>query len=702
MKDGPTLVLLVEDDQVYANLIREIFEDTVTASFDLLHAESIEKAIKYLAKKDVGIILLDLMLPDSSGLDTFLKIKGEAAEIPIVIITSLDDEKLALEALNKGADEYLFKIDVRPDNLIRSLRYVMERRKAGEEIRNSEEKLRTLFMGFPLPSYTWRLSDGDFILVDYNRAAREITGGKIDEMLNIRAEELHSDKPEIVREIARCLKKNIVIKKDYEYSYRSLKKTRFLTVTMMPASPESVFVFTEDITDRKKAEEELKKSRDNLEVDIKKRMKELSEINEKLELEIEERKKVEEALRKSEEQFKRMIEQSPFSIQVMNTEGKIVNVNRSWEKLWEGSLDDLKDYNILEDEQLERLGVMSYVERAFSGEETVIPPVEYVTTESPKIVKRWVEGYFYPVRDSEGEINSIILISRDITEQKETERTMRISDWAMKSSISAIVLFDLNGIVTYVNPSFLNMWGYDDISEVIGLSWEEIWYDEGRIRESIDSQDGMESWVGEVLARKKDGSLFNVQLSASLVIDEEEKPISIMGSLVDITNRKKLEEELWTLSITDSLTGLYNQRYFYRKIEEEAAKARRMSYPICLMIFDLDNFKQYNDRYGHQKGDDVLREIGEITKKSVRRESDAAFRYGGDEFAVILPNAKKEDALEVAKRIEREVSKTFKDIGISFGIEILTEDIAIEEFIRAADVAMYREKGYKTNDKKKV
>jgi diguanylate cyclase (GGDEF)-like protein/PAS domain S-box-containing protein len=700
MKEKPTLVLLVEDDQVYANLIREIFEDAVTASFDLLHAESVERAIKYLAKKDVGIILLDLMLPDSSGLDTFLKIKGEAAEIPIVIITSLDDEKLALEALNKGADEYLFKIDVRPDNLIRSLRYVMERRKAGEEIRNSEEKLRTLFMGFPLPSYTWRLSDGDFILVDYNRAAQEITGGKIDGMLNIGAEKLHSDKPEIIREIARCLKENIVIKKDYEYSYRSLKKKRFLTVTMMPAPPESVFVFTEDITDRKKAEEELKKSRDNLEVDIKKRMKELSEINEKLELEIEERKKVEEALRKSEEQFKRMIEQSPFSIQVMDTEGKIVNVNRSWERLWEGSLDDLKDYNILEDEQLERLGVMSYIERAFSGEETVIPPVEYVTTESPKSVKRWVEGYFYPVRDSEGEINSIILISRDITEQKETERTLRISDWAMKSSISAIVLFDLNGVITYVNPSFVNMWGYDDISEVIGLSWEEIWYDEGRIRESIDSQDGMESWVGEVLARKKDGSLFNVQLSASLVIDEEEKPISIMGSLVDITNRKKLEEELWTLSITDSLTGLYNQRYFYRKIEEEAAKARRMHYPICLMIFDLDNFKQYNDKYGHQKGDDVLREIGEITKKSVRRESDAAFRYGGDEFAVILPNAKKKDALEVAKRIEKEVSKIYDDIGISFGIELLTEDITIEEFIRAADVAMYRDKGEKDGKKK--
>ena len=367
---------------------------------------------------------------------------------------------------------------------------------------------------------------------------------------------------------------------------------------------------------------------------------------------------------------------------VLNTEGMIIKVNRAWEKLWETSADNVKDYNIFKDKQLERLGIMPYIKTAFAGEEMVIPAVEY-TTMKPMTqgIKRWVEGYFYPVRSIEGEILSIILIHRDITNQKETEKTLRISDWAMKSSISAIVLFDLNGIVTYVNPSFLKMWGYDDVSEVIGMFWDEIWHDEKKIRENIDSQKEMESWVGEVIAKRKDGSLFNVQLSASLVTDEDGKPISIMGSLVDITNRKKLEEELWVLSITDSLTGLFNQRYFYSKIEEEAARARRMSYPICLMIFDLDNFKQYNDKYGHQKGDDVLREVGEITKKSVRRESDSAFRYGGDEFAVILPNAGKDDALEVAKRIDRGVSERYDDIGISFGIKLLKEDITIEEFI---------------------
>ncbi len=701
MKNKSTLVLLVEDDNIYADLIKEIFGDTVADSFDLVHAESIKQALVCLAEEDIEVILLDLMLPDSSGLDTFLKLKAEAIEIPIVIITSLDDESLALEALNKGADEYLFKIEVKPDNLIRSLRYALERGKAQKEIRDTKEKLSTLFMGFPLPSYTWRFIDGDFVLVDYNKASLEVTEGNIEEMLNVSAEKFFSDDPKIIQEMTRCLKENIVIKEDYEYSYRTVKKKRILAVTMISVPPDSVFFFTEDITDRKAAEERLKRSRDDLEIDVKKRMEELSEMNEKLEMEIEERNRIEEALRKSESQFKGMIEQSPFSIQVMNTEGKIVKVNRAWERLWEASIDDLQNFNILEDEQLKRLGVMPYVERAFSGEETVVPAVEYVTTESPNSVKRWVEGYFYPVRNSEGDINSIIMIHRDITSQKETEKTLRISDWAMKSSISAIVLFDLNGIVTYVNPSFLKMWGYDDISEVIGMFWDEIWHDEKKIRENINSQKEMESWVGEVVAKRKDGSLFNVQLSASLVTDEDGKPISIMGSLVDITNRKKLEEELWVLSITDSLTGLFNQRYFYSKIEEEAARARRMSYPICLMIFDLDNFKQYNDKYGHQKGDDVLREIGEITKKSVRRESDSAFRYGGDEFAVILPNAKKDDALEVARRVERGVSERYDDIGISFGIKLLKENITIEEFIRAADVAMYKDKGRKIKGSKK-
>jgi diguanylate cyclase (GGDEF)-like protein/PAS domain S-box-containing protein len=422
-------------------------------------------------------------------------------------------------------------------------------------------------MEFPLPSFTWRYLGDDLILVDYNKAAIEVTGGKMSEFLNISASELFKHQPEIIKQMWRSFNEKVIIKGDLEYRYSSTGATRFLTSTLVPIPPDSLFVYTEDITDRKAAENELKRSRDELELKVKGRTAELSEINEKLKLEIEERKRAEESL--------------------------------------------------------------------------------------------------------------------------------RIRDWAMQSSISGIILMDLDWIVTYVNPSFLNMWGYKDSATVLGISVIELWHEEHKVREILDTLKYTESWVGEVIAKKSDGSMFDVQLSASIVKNEDGEPISIMGSIVDITDRKKLEEELWILSITDSLTGLYNQRQFYRKIEEEATRARRMSYPMCLMIFDLDSFKQYNDRYGHQKGNDVLRDIGEITKNSIRKDIDSAFRYGGDEFAVILPNAGKEDALEVAKRIEKSVSKKYKMVGISFGIELLRDDQTIDDFIRETDVAMYKEKGLK-------
>lgn len=567
MEKKRTLVLLVEDDKSYANFIQEAIRDNVEVLFDIIHAESFKEAVGYIDREDIGVILLDLLLPDTSGLKTFYRIKEKAGDVPIVIITSLADEGLAIEALKEGAEDYLFKVEVTPNNIVRSLKYAVERKRAHEETRRSEEKLRTLFLEFPLPSFTWRHSRGDLLLVDYNKAAIDVSGGQISKYLNMSANEFHHDEPMILEEMWRCFKEGTIIKKELEYRYKSTELKKLLTVTFVPIPPDSLFIYTEDITDRKVAENELKRSRDELELKVKERTAELSEINEKLTQEIEERRRVDESL--------------------------------------------------------------------------------------------------------------------------------RIRDWAMQSSISGIVLLDLNGVVTYVNPSFLNMWGYKDPEAVIGISVIELWHEEHKMSELLDTLKYTESWIGEVIAKKNDGSMFDVQLSASIVKNEDGNPISIMGSIVDITDRKKLEEELWILSITDSLTGLFNQRHFYRKIEEETARAKRMSYPLCLMIFDLDSFKQYNDKYGHQKGNDVLRDIGEITKKSIRKDVDSAFRYGGDEFAVILPNAGKEDALEVAKRIENTVSKKYKSVGISFGIELLKEDHTIDDLIRETDVAMYKEKGLK-------
>ncbi|MBT9169851.1 MAG: Response regulator PleD [Actinobacteria bacterium] len=176
---------------------------------------------------------------------------------------------------------------------------------------------------------------------------------------------------------------------------------------------------------------------------------------------------------------------------------------------------------------------------------------------------------------------------------------------------------------------------------------------------------------------------------------------------------KRLHALLEELVITDSLTGLYNQRHFSSRLKQEMERARRRRYPLSLLLLDLDNFKSYNDMYGHLAGDRALEEVGKIVLGSIRSGVDAGFRYGGDEFAVILPETTRQQATTVAQRIRDSLENNPifmrrgapRRMGDSFGkIELdgLTTSIGLIEFgpddpaeavIEMVDRAMYRAKG---------
>jgi two-component system cell cycle response regulator len=161
-----------------------------------------------------------------------------------------------------------------------------------------------------------------------------------------------------------------------------------------------------------------------------------------------------------------------------------------------------------------------------------------------------------------------------------------------------------------------------------------------------------------------------------------------------VREKERLEDEVMRLSITDDLTGLYNYRYFYKKLEEETVRAKRQKIPLSLMMFDLDNFKRYNDTRGHIEGDKVLEEIGKIVVQCIRQKVDSGYRYGGDEFAVILIGVKGNRAVEIAERMRRLVEGAqLGDITVSIGLAEYDYDIDIEDFVKAADDALYVAKG---------
>ncbi|MFO7985732.1 MAG: diguanylate cyclase [Desulfatiglandaceae bacterium] len=159
---------------------------------------------------------------------------------------------------------------------------------------------------------------------------------------------------------------------------------------------------------------------------------------------------------------------------------------------------------------------------------------------------------------------------------------------------------------------------------------------------------------------------------------------------------RNIRQELNRLSITDSLTDLYNQRHFYDCLRKEMLRANRQHSGLAVILIDLDEFKSYNDRYGHLAGDKVLQQVGKAINKNVRQGVDSGFRYGGDEFAVLLIDATEESAKMMSERIVNSI-KAECDISASAGYAVLSEDVDMEPFIDKADRQLYQQKAAKNN-----
>jgi len=172
------------------------------------------------------------------------------------------------------------------------------------------------------------------------------------------------------------------------------------------------------------------------------------------------------------------------------------------------------------------------------------------------------------------------------------------------------------------------------------------------------------------------------------------KPIDtgeLEAKLVRNVSERNLRKELSWLSMTDSLTGLYNQREFYVRLKQEIMRSVRQKHPLGLILVDLDNFKEYNDRYGHVAGDAVLSSVGRAINKSIREGVDTGYRYGGDEFAVILIDSDRTIADDIGKRIRQAIDENGR-VGASVGYAIYSDRMSLTEFVSTADSNLYKVK----------
>lgn len=160
--------------------------------------------------------------------------------------------------------------------------------------------------------------------------------------------------------------------------------------------------------------------------------------------------------------------------------------------------------------------------------------------------------------------------------------------------------------------------------------------------------------------------------------------------------RKKMQQ-LAHMAVTDLLTGLFNRAYFEATIELEAARSQRTGYPVSLLLIDIDHFKRINDSYGHPIGDDVIRTVAALFQETARK-SDVVCRYGGEEFAILLPGTTAADAFQFAERLRKKIANIAPNhlpiscpITVSIGITCSNgrNDATPSQLIEEADVALY-------------
>ena len=167
-----------------------------------------------------------------------------------------------------------------------------------------------------------------------------------------------------------------------------------------------------------------------------------------------------------------------------------------------------------------------------------------------------------------------------------------------------------------------------------------------------------------------------IEIGASDFISKPFNINELEAKINRIIRERELRAELKRLSIRDGLTSLYNRRYFDENLQREAIRAFRQRYGLFLLLVDVDNFKEYNDQFGHQKGDGLLKELARLMMFYSRDNVDSVYRYGGDEFAVIIPHAKHEQAILVAQRLRNKFNTSkLGPASLSMGMSQLAGEL---------------------------
>ena len=398
-------------------------------------------------------------------------------------------------------------------------------------------------------------------------------------------------------------------------------------------------------------------------------------------------------------------------IQSIDREGRFLYVNRAWREILgydEAEIGALSIFDILEPGCREHCA--SLFRDIVAGKISHTYEVIFVAKSGRKIP---VEGKIR-TEFKDGKLVATMGIFRDISQRKEAENLLRnqklFTEKLIRYSAVPIFVLDPQHRVTDWNRACEMLTGIS-AEEMVGTAnhWQAFYqekrscladlvidsaekhslgalYPAAKNSELLDEGFHAEKWLDAV-----GGARRYLSVDAVPIYNHAKELVAVIETLHDLTERKKMEEDLTRLATTDPLTGICNRGKIEESLQQEIVRIARYGSPMTIILFDIDGFKKINDRLGHSSGDQALKEVAATVAKQIRA-TDVLGRWGGDEFMVLCPQTMVDDAVTIAEKLRQQVEHLPQGITISCGLAGSRPGESMAALIKRADKALYAAK----------